>query len=63
MKVKKIVSSLMWGIGFITVGVLMLLNSLGVLQFDLSKWWPLVFVFIGINIILEAIADGISKER
>lgn len=55
MNAKKIVNAVLWGTGFITVGVLLLLDTLNVIDFDFSKWWPLIIVFIGVSIILDGL--------
>ncbi len=45
-----------WGIFFVTIGILILLNNLGKLYFDLSdlwKYWPLVIILWGITFLVK----------
>lgn len=50
-------SGILWGLLFILVGTLMLLDRLHIIYFDLgdflSTWWPLALVIIGVGIILN----------
>lgn len=61
-RVETIASSIVWGVAFILVGVLWLLDSLEVIQFDIGQWWPMIFVVIGINIVVSGIAKAISNK-
>ncbi len=57
-----------WGLLFVTIGVLVLLNNLNSLRFewyDATRYWPLVLVLLGISImipnkIIKAFVAGIS---
>ena len=45
-----------WGIFFVTIGILILLNNLGKMYFDLSdlwKYWPLVLILWGITFLVK----------
>ena len=53
---KKLLSALLWGIVFILAGVMMLLNSLGIIEFSIRDWWPVLFIVVGLNIVIDAIA-------
>ena len=60
-------SGILWGLLFILVGALMLLDRLHIIYFDLgnfiSTWWPLVLIVIGIGMILNRSSrDRRSKE-
>ncbi len=50
-------TGILWGLLFILVGTLMLLDRLDIMHFDLgnflSTWWPLVLIVIGIGMILN----------
>ncbi len=50
-------SGILWGLLFILIGTLMLLDRLDFIQFDLgnfiSTWWPLVLIVIGVGMILN----------
>lgn len=61
MNLHKLLSSLLWGVGFIVVGFVWLLDSLEIVQVDVGKWWPLVFVFIGFNIIIDGVLKSMDK--
>ncbi len=51
------ISGIIWGISLITLGVVMLLDKLNYLEFDLGEflhtWWPLVLIIIGLGILLD----------
>ncbi len=60
-------SGILWGLLFILVGALMLLDRLHIIYFDLgnfiSTWWPLVLIVVGIGMILNRSSrDRRSKE-
>jgi hypothetical protein len=50
-------SGILWGLAFILVGTLMLLDKLNYLEFNfghfIRTWWPLVLVIIGLGMIFE----------
>jgi hypothetical protein len=52
-----------WGTIFIVVGVLMILDRMHMIYFDLgdflSTWWPLILVIIGLGMIV----DHSSRDR
>jgi len=56
-------SGIIWGLVFIVIGSLMLLDRLDFIIFDfgdiLRTWWPLVLVIIGLGMI----SDNVSKRR
>ncbi len=58
---------LTWGLIFIVVGVLMLLDRLGYLYFNLghflATWWPLALVIVGLGIIFDKSSGRRSKEK
>lgn len=56
---RHVLSAIFWGLLFIAAGVLMLLNSLGVIEFQIGQWWPAIFIVIGVQIII----DSIGKQR
>lgn len=62
MNLHKLFQSLIWGVAFIVVGFVWLLDSLGIIQVEIGKWWPLVFVFIGFNIIIDGILKSTDKR-
>lgn len=57
-----------WGLLFVSIGILILLNNLGFLYIDLSniwKFWPLVIILWGVsyftrNIIVKGVIAGLS---
>ncbi len=61
-KENKLADAIFWGGGFITVGVMLLLNSFGVVNWDfwqfLGKFWPVLLIALGINIILGSTRLG-----
>jgi hypothetical protein len=58
-------SGITWGLVFILIGCLMLLDNLYIIHFDLSdfihRWWPLILVIIGLNMILNNLSGGRGK--
>ncbi len=56
-----------WGLIFIVLGVLMLMDRLGYLYFDLgrfvSTWWPLALVIVGLGIIFNKSSARRNKEK
>ena len=61
MNTEKLISSVIWGLGLITVGVLWLLdNILPEFNFDFAKWWPLIIVFAGLDVLLKGF---INKKK
>lgn len=59
-------SNLVWGLGFVVAGVVILLQSLGVMPFALWRhWWPLFMVGIGgaqmvSSRTAKSLGDGVS---
>lgn len=51
--------AVLWGSAFIIAGVLWLMSNLGVIKVDIWQLWPLVFVIIGVQIII----DGFEKKK
>lgn len=47
-------SPLFWGLVFIVLGVILLLNNFGVLAFDIWDYWPAIFVLFGAKLLLDA---------
>ncbi|HUN66712.1 MAG TPA: DUF5668 domain-containing protein [Bacteroidota bacterium] len=45
--------SRVFGLFWITVGVLLLLDQLDIANVSIWDWWPLILVFIGINILIK----------
>ena len=54
-------SSIIWGLVFIALGVVLLLDRLGYMQFDLGQflhiWWPLILIIIGLGILFDRPRD------
>ena len=50
-------SGILWGLAFVFIGVVMLLDRFGYLEFDLGEflhtWWPLILVIIGLGFIFD----------
>ena len=50
-------SGIIWGLVFVFIGVMMLLDRFGYAQFQLgeflSQWWPLALVIVGLGMILD----------
>jgi hypothetical protein len=50
-------SGIIWGLIFIAVGTVMLLDRLGYLEFDLGHflavWWPLILIVVGLGMIFD----------
>jgi hypothetical protein len=59
-------SGLMWGIGLVLVGTVILLQYLHVMPFSVWRdWWPLVIVLVGVAQIVgsrsaKGLGDGVS---
>ena len=56
-----------WGTVFIVVGILMILDRMNMIYFDLgdflSTWWPLILVIIGLRMIIgHSLRDKGRKE-
>ncbi|HBC46839.1 MAG TPA: hypothetical protein DEO84_05955 [candidate division Zixibacteria bacterium] len=58
-------SSIIWGLVFIALGVVLLLDRLGYMQFDLGQflhtWWPLVLIIIGLGMLFDCPRDKKTK--
>ncbi|NLM97331.1 MAG: cell wall-active antibiotics response protein [Halanaerobiaceae bacterium] len=50
-------SSFVWGILIVLIGLILLLNNIGITDFNIgdlfSTYWPLVFIILGLDILLE----------
>lgn len=50
-------SRFFWGMAFIIIGGLMLLDRLNIIYFDfgdfIRQWWPLVLIIIGLSMIMN----------
>ena len=50
-------SGILWGLAFVLIGALMLLDRLNYLEFNfghfIRTWWPLALVIIGLGMIFE----------
>ena len=50
-----------WGILFILVGVLLLLNNIGQLSWDvwvdIANLWPLILIAIGVSLLINRLFD------
>lgn len=59
-------SGLMWGIGLVAVGTIILLQYLDVMPFSVwHDWWPLVIVMVGVAQIIggrsaKGLGDGVA---
>ena len=60
------IGTLMWGIGLVTIGTVILLQYLDVMPFSVWRdWWPLVIVLVGVGQLVagrspKQIGDGVS---
>jgi len=41
---------ILWGLIFISIGLLFLLKNLGYLTGGIGKWWPIILVIVGIRL-------------
>ena len=48
---------IMWGVVFITLGVLLLLHELDLRGFDFGQTWPLILIVIGVVLMLQRTAS------
>jgi hypothetical protein len=59
-------SGIIWGLAFIVIGVLLLLDRLHYIVFDFSDffhtWWPLVLIIVGLGILLDRSPGGHKRE-
>jgi hypothetical protein len=50
-------SGILWGLVFITIGTVLLLDKLNYLEFNfghfIRTWWPLVLVIIGLGMLFD----------
>lgn len=50
-------SRIFWGLAFVCVGALMLLDRLEVIYFDFGEfirnWWPLILIIVGLSMIFN----------
>lgn len=59
-------SGLMWGIGLVLVGTVILLQYLDVMPFSVWRdWWPLIIVLVGVGQIVgsrsaKGLGDGVT---
>jgi len=44
---------IVWGLFFIILGAAWIAGNLGLIQFNIGDWWPIVFVLIGIGIVFS----------
>lgn len=58
---------LIWGSVFIVVGILMILDRMHMIYFDLghflSTWWPLILVIIGLGMIIDHSPGGKRRKE
>jgi len=56
--------SLFWGVLLIGIGVLFLLDNLGILYLDeiISDYWPVILIAIGLKIIISASKEKANEE-
>jgi hypothetical protein len=58
-------SSILWGFVFIALGLVLLLDRLGYMRFDLGEflhtWWPLVLIIIGLGMLFDRPRDKKAK--
>jgi membrane protein DedA with SNARE-associated domain len=45
--------TIFWGIILILLGVLLILEHVGLLDMDLWELWPVIFIFIGLNMLFR----------
>jgi predicted membrane protein len=43
----------LWGAGFIFAGIIMTLNSMGIIHSQLHDWWPLLLIILGIKMLFS----------
>lgn len=50
-------SSIIWGLVFIALGVALILDRFGYMEFSLGNflhtWWPLILVIIGLGLLFD----------
>jgi predicted membrane protein len=54
--------AVVFSLGLVTLGALMIASNLGVLHFHARDWWPLLIIFIGGSVIARAFSPG-GAER
>lgn len=56
-----------WGTVFIVVGILMILDRMHMIYFDLGEflgtWWPLILVIIGLGMIIDHSPRGKRRRE
>lgn len=55
MDIRESLSAILWGGFFIALGVVWLLQSLGIININIWDWWPVIFIVIGITIIVSEV--------
>lgn len=50
-----------WGLFFIILGSVWIASNLGIIDFNIWAWWPLILVFIGVSIIFAKPHVGWEK--
>jgi hypothetical protein len=59
-------SGTIWGMAFIVLGIVMLLDRLNYFEFDLGRflhtWWPLILVIIGLGMVFDRTGIRGRKE-
>ncbi|MEE9553748.1 MAG: DUF5668 domain-containing protein [candidate division Zixibacteria bacterium] len=64
---KRDYSGLLWGLAFIVVGALMILDRLEIVYFNfghfISNWWPLALVIVGVSMVLKNRSCCGSSEK
>jgi lia operon protein LiaF len=58
-------SGIIWGLIFIALGTIMLLDRFNYLDFNLghflATWWPMILIIIGLGMIFDRASDHRGK--
>ncbi len=51
-----------WGLSWIAVGAIILLNNLGVIAVGIAVLWPVILVILGVNLLMRGIRRRLRRS-
>lgn len=59
----EVANNVSWGISLVFVGVLFLLDNLGIVNGNLNNWWAIFILMPGINLLYASIKTKLNGKR